>query len=93
MCRITGVINFGGPQIDSSIIQKMTDTLKHRGPDSKGIFLDNFVTLGYRRLSIIDLSIAGKQPMAYQDCYWISDNGQEIDFHPDIELIRKYLTT
>lgn len=80
MCGITGVINFGGPQIDQAIIQKMTDTIQHRGPDGEGVFLDNMVALGHRRLSIIDLSIAGKQPMVYQDRYWISYNGEVYNF-------------
>ena len=80
MCGITGVINFGGSQVHRSTIQKMTDTIQHRGPDGEGVFLDNLVALGHRRLSIIDLSIAGKQPMVYQDRYWISYNGEVYNF-------------
>ena len=60
MCGING-FNF----LDNMLIQKMNDVIKHRGPDDSGIFADNNVTLGYQRLSIIDLSSAGHQPFAY----------------------------
>ncbi len=60
MCGING-FNF----LDNTLIQKMNDAIKHRGPDDSGIFADNNVTLGHQRLSIIDLSSAGHQPFVY----------------------------
>ncbi|MEM4719392.1 MAG: asparagine synthase (glutamine-hydrolyzing) [Candidatus Pacearchaeota archaeon] len=62
MCGING-INF----VDRKLIKKMNDSLKHRGPDGEGVYFDerNGVSLGHRRLAIIDLSENGKQPMTY----------------------------
>lgn len=48
---------------DGQIIRKMTDAISHRGPDSDGVFSDETLSLGFRRLSIIDLTEVGKQPM------------------------------
>lgn len=62
MCGITGIIN---PK-DNGIIKKMTDTIRHRGPDDSGYFVDKHVALGMRRLSIIDLA-KGKQPIISAD--------------------------
>jgi asparagine synthase (glutamine-hydrolysing) len=58
MCAING-FNFR----DEDLIQKMNQTTKHRGPDDSGVFLDDYISLGHNRLSIIDLSSAGHQPM------------------------------
>lgn len=62
MCGING-FNF----VDRKILKKMNDSLKHRGPDAEGEFMDrkNNISLGHRRLSIIDLSKSGNQPMNY----------------------------
>ncbi len=65
MCGIVGVYkNSGG--IDRSLIETMRDTLSHRGPDDAGLWLreDGRLALAHRRLSIIDLSPAGHQPMS-----------------------------
>jgi len=67
MCGITGFIDFVG-RSEKSVLQKMTDTLEHRGPDGSGtrVFENGYqVGLGHRRLSIIDLSVCGAQPMSY----------------------------
>lgn len=63
MCGIAGVL--GGPELDTGLVARMTDALEHRGPDDKGIWIDAAagIGLGHRRLSIIDLSPAGHQPM------------------------------
>lgn len=60
MCGIAG---FNWP--DRSLIQAMTDSIRHRGPDDEGCYVDDHVSLGHRRLSILDLSALGHQPMAY----------------------------
>jgi len=62
MCGING-FNFK----DQKLIEKMNEKIKHRGPDGHGIYLDNNFSLGHRRLSIIDLSEKGKQPMFNED--------------------------
>ena len=62
MCGIAGIIN---PK-DKEVIEKMTNAIRHRGPDDDGFFVDNLVGLGMRRLSIIDLA-RGKQPITSSD--------------------------
>lgn len=75
MCGITGLIQLGNPEI----LARMTQMLAHRGPDDFGIqwFDQHQVGLGHRRLSIIDLSPAGHQPMKTEDgVLWITYNGE-----------------
>src|ERR1700730_3166218 len=62
MCGIAGIVNFRKENPDSSLIRKMTGGLSHRGPDADGFFVDPEISLGHRRLSIIDLSAASNQP-------------------------------
>lgn len=78
MCGITGIANFNsGPQVEEWLLKRMTSQLAHRGPDSEGVHLDAGVGLGFRRLSIIDLSAAGDQPMSNEDgSVWIVFNGE-----------------
>ncbi len=78
MCGIAGI---AGHDIDQptyrSAIQQMTDALAHRGPDAEGIWNDAHCFLGHRRLSIIDLSAAGNQPLISQDGrYTLVYNGE-----------------
>ncbi len=81
MCGICG---FYGPE-DKQLLRKMTDLLQHRGPDQFGYFSDKNVSLGHRRLSIIDLSADGKQPMDNENgTVWIVFNG-EIYNYPEIK--------
>ena len=65
MCGICGIFSPGSRDLSANV-QGMTDTLKHRGPDGWGIWDDNDagIALGHRRLSIVDLSAQGSQPMA-----------------------------
>jgi len=63
MCGITGYFGKG----DRDILEKMTNSIRYRGPDDEGFFIDGDVGLGHRRLSIIDLSPAGHQPMFNED--------------------------
>jgi asparagine synthase (glutamine-hydrolysing) len=62
---------------DESLIARMTHALAHRGPDQSGIYVENGCSLGHRRLSIIDLSVHGRQPMSNEDgTLWITFNGE-----------------
>ncbi len=80
-----GIVGFSG--IDSSkeqqisILKFMTDSFKHHGPDDEGHEIIGNVGLGHRRLSIIDLSPTGHQPMSTQDGQvWIVYNGEFYDY-------------
>ena len=65
MCGICGIVlpKGSGRVLDAPLVERMRDTLVHRGPDGAGLFLDDGVGLGHRRLSIVDLA-HGAQPMA-----------------------------
>ena len=63
MCGICGIIKFNDSTPETEKIQKMMKVMKHRGPDDEGIFIADNVGLGFVRLSIIDLSPLGHQPM------------------------------
>ena len=67
MCGFSGFLTFKGFDYKEAhnIVSTMTNTLEHRGPDDSGVWLDADVgvALGHRRLSILDLSLAGSQPM------------------------------
>jgi asparagine synthase (glutamine-hydrolysing) len=67
MCAIVGIVNLNGAPAEHASLQRMTDAVAHRGPDGEGHFVEGAVGLGHRRLAIIDLSPAGKQPMATDD--------------------------
>jgi asparagine synthase (glutamine-hydrolysing) len=70
MCGINGILSISKNVCDDPIackIQKMNDLIFHRGPDSQGIFINDAICLGFRRLSIIDLSSAANQPMLSND--------------------------
>jgi asparagine synthase (glutamine-hydrolysing) len=87
MCGIAGILAFDERlAIDEATVGRMTDVLRHRGPDDAGIYAlpEQRVALGHRRLSIIDLSTAGHQPMSNEDgTVWITYNG-EIYNHPGL---------
>jgi asparagine synthase (glutamine-hydrolysing) len=75
MCGIAGVLSSG--RVDSLLMRRMIASLRHRGPDDEGIWIDAGVGLGHRRLSIIDLSAAGHQPMiSHSERYVLTFNGE-----------------
>jgi asparagine synthase (glutamine-hydrolysing) len=89
MCGITGFFSPHGSLVgNQSIIRKMVDTLRHRGPDSDGIWVDNSkgVALGHRRLKIIDLTDAGHQPMHSLNGKFVLILNGEIYNHQEIRL-------
>jgi asparagine synthase (glutamine-hydrolysing) len=81
MCGIAGVLHLDGEPTSPVVLRRMTDAIAHRGPDGEGHFIDGPVGLGHRRLAIIDLSPAGRQPMATPDGrYAITYNGEVYNF-------------
>lgn len=65
MCGICGLVLFDAAEpVDAAVVDRMTGTLVHRGPDAAGRWVDRNVGLGFRRLSIIDLSDRGNQPFS-----------------------------
>lgn len=61
------MIGLNGRKADSSVVERMAYSLQHRGPDEKGSFVEGSVGFGFRRLSILDLSPSGHQPMVSAD--------------------------
>jgi asparagine synthase (glutamine-hydrolysing) len=91
MCGICGVFKYASSsfEITEKLIIRMRDTMTHRGPDDGGVYvgLDRHIGLGHRRLSIIDLSSAGRQPMSDDSkTVWIVYNGEVYNF---LELRRE----
>lgn len=76
MCGIAGMLYFNGQQVELEIIERMTNTIVHRGPDDVAYHLDGHVGLGFRRLSIIDIE-DGRQPCSNEDgTIWLVFNGE-----------------
>jgi len=77
MCGICGIVlSDPDARVNPRVIERMSDAIAHRGPDDDGQYLNGRVGLGFRRLSIIDLS-GGHQPMANEDeTVWIAYNGE-----------------
>lgn len=77
MCGIAGIVRLDGAGVSPDHIARLTDLIAHRGPDDAGVHVDGHVGLGHRRLSIVDLSPAGHQPMPNGDgSLWIVFNGE-----------------
>src|SRR6218665_689066 len=67
MCGISGIIKLDHSTPEELRLRSMMAAIKHRGPDDEGCFVQNNVGLGFVRLSILDLSQAGHQPMSLED--------------------------
>lgn len=81
MCGIAGVVKFSSRAVKKEMVQMMLQQIKHRGPDDEGVFIDGNVGLGHVRLSILDLSCAGHQPMADETGrYTIVQNGEAYNY-------------
>lgn len=77
MCGIAGIVALEKQPVDPGLLHRMTRFQAHRGPDDEGLWHDSRIGLGHRRLSIIDLSAAGHQPMASADGrYMLIFNGE-----------------
>ena len=89
MCGFCGKLNFDNRTVEVHLMDHMAFTLVHRGPDDKGIYCDRFIGLGHRRLSIIDLSPKGKQPMWSNDrTFCIVFNGEVYNFKEIRRIIK-----
>src|SRR4051794_1881715 len=87
MCGIAGVWNRSGQPVDAGMLDAMGRALRHRGPDGQGKLLRGELGLVHRRLTIVDLSERGSQPMALPDeGLWINYNGE---IHNYVELRRQ----
>ena len=81
MCGIAGIFHRDGRPASLVALKAMTDLIAHRGPDGEGHYRDGPIGLGHRRLSIIDLSDAARQPMITRDGrYVITYNGEIYNF-------------
>jgi asparagine synthase (glutamine-hydrolysing) len=88
MCGISAIAT-DSPFDDIELLKHMNNAIYHRGPDDEGLFTDDRVGLAHRRLSILDLTKAGRQPMLYQDKFAITYNGEIYNY---LEL-REQLTS
>ena len=90
MCGINGIAlsTKSGRHVQRDVVERMRDVITHRGPDDAGIFIDDRVGLGHRRLSIVDVA-AGHQPMTNEDgSLQITYNGEiynHTDFREELE--------
>ena len=93
MCGVAGLSRREGgiDGGDVRAVERATTAQSHRGPDDSGIFQDSRVVLGHRRLSIIDLSPAGHQPMCNEDSsLWITYNGEiynYLELHAELQAL------
>lgn len=83
MCGILGIYNLNSKPVSNKETQILSEALKHRGPDGHGAWLNpkKNLALGHRRLSILDLTKKGAQPMSdFDGRYWITFNGEIYNF-------------
>src|SRR5574340_1477031 len=90
MCGIAGIFDTRGRrEIARALIERMTDTQVHRGPDSGGVHLEPGIALGHRRLSIIDLA-TGQQPLYNEDgTVGVVFNGEIYNFQELVPELQK----
>ena len=90
MCGIAGILQFNNP-VPSGMIQRVTETMAHRGPDAMSFFEEGELALGHRRLSIIDLSTAANQPFAdHSGRYVMVFNGEIYNYAEVKRLLPDY---
>ncbi|MBX9850852.1 MAG: asparagine synthase (glutamine-hydrolyzing) [Cytophagaceae bacterium] len=82
MCGIAGIYKFHQQEVRNAEVEKLIKPLHHRGPDGSGIYINCQAGLGHKRLSIIDLSESGSQPMPNENkSIWVICNGEIYNFH------------
>lgn len=84
MCGIAGIVQFNNESPQESSLRAMMRQMKHRGPDDEGVFIEGSVGLGFVRLSIIDLSPDGCQPMVSSDGRYVLVFNGEIFNYPEL---------
>ncbi|HXR84057.1 MAG TPA: asparagine synthase (glutamine-hydrolyzing) [Hanamia sp.] len=91
MCGITGIISVNKQEVFQERLKKMTDVISYRGPDGEGYWIseNGKIGFGHRRLSIIDLSENGSQPMHYLERYTIVFNGEIYNYIELKEILIK----
>ena len=90
MCGIAGILQFNGP-VTSGKIQKLTESMAHRGPDAMSFYEEDRLALGHRRLSIIDLSTAANQPFTdHSGRYVMVFNGEIYNYEDVKQLLPDY---
>jgi asparagine synthase (glutamine-hydrolysing) len=81
MCGIAGIINYSNAEDKQTLLTRMVNVMHHRGPDASGLYMKGPVGLAHARLSIIDLSSAGIQPIHNEDkSIWIVFNGEIFNY-------------
>ena len=80
MCGICGFVNKRRREFTKESLKAMLSVIQHRGPDAEGIYVWKNVGIGHRRLSIIDLSEDGNQPMSYLERYVMTYNGEVYNY-------------
>src|SRR5262245_9871034 len=89
MCGIVGIVRHGDRGVDEGLLGRMSETIRHRGPDGDGMYLSGPVGLAVRRLAIIDLE-GGRQPITNEDrTVWIVFNGEIYNFAELRERLQK----
>ena len=86
MCGIAGILHRDGRPASITSLTAMTDMIAHRGPDGEGHYCDGPVGLGHRRLSIIDLTDAARQPMETRDGRFVLTYNGEIYNFKELKL-------
>ena len=90
MCGISGIIDKRARRVDTDIMERINTLISHRGPDDEGFFYHKNLAFGHRRLSILDLSAEGHQPMHYLDeRYTITYNGEIYNYLEIRETLQK----
>jgi asparagine synthase (glutamine-hydrolysing) len=88
MCGICGIYDMNHPEVAAETVVRMRDVMITRGPDDAGLHLSPHIGLGHRRLSIMDISAAGHQPMTNEDgTIWITFNGEIYNFRELREIL------
>jgi asparagine synthase (glutamine-hydrolysing) len=80
MCGISGIISKNNTPVKSEVIKAFNNIIAHRGPDADGFYYGDNFAFGHRRLSILDLSAEGNQPMHYLERYTITYNGEVYNY-------------
>ena len=84
MCGIVGIVRFDGHPVSAEAVQAMNASIRHRGPDDDGTLVEGNIGIGMRRLSIVDLSASGHQPLFNEDSSVVVVFNGEIYNHRDL---------